>query len=117
MRDRFDGSNALEPRHPTWFEPPGETLLRDLRIARVAADPALVPGGDEPGGADVLRYYRLHGSPDTYYSSYSEDYLLQLARKLRTHTDAGEETWCIFDNTARQNATPNALRLLSLFSG
>ena len=35
----------------------------DLRVARVAADPAKVPAAAEPGGWRGLAYYRLHGSP------------------------------------------------------
>lgn len=40
---------ACEPRHASWFTPEADTLLDQLRIARVAADPARVVGA---GGAD-----------------------------------------------------------------
>jgi uncharacterized protein YecE (DUF72 family) len=114
LRRRFEGSIVLEPRHPAWFAPEPERLLRDLAIARVAADPPPVPGAELPGGSEALRYYRLHGSPDMYYSTYSDTYLNDLSHTLRSSGAA--ETWCIFDNTARQYATVNSIRLLELLS-
>ncbi len=62
-RQRFAGGVVLEPRHPTWFTAEGERLLDSFRVARVAADPAVVPGAGDPGGWEGLVYYRLHGSP------------------------------------------------------
>jgi uncharacterized protein YecE (DUF72 family) len=63
LRSRVEGSIVCEPRHASWFTPEVEALLDRLRIARVATDPAPVPGADEPGGWRGLSYYRLHGSP------------------------------------------------------
>jgi len=103
---------ACEPRHPTWFMPDVEACLTDNHVARVAADPVLVPGGDEPGGWPSLRYYRLHGAPRIYYSSYDEAYIKALAERLFAHAKRGERIWCIFDNTASGAATQNALDLL-----
>ena len=54
-------------------------------------------------------YYRLHGSPDMYYSSYDAAYLDRLADRLR-HVGRSP-VWCIFDNTARGAATLNAIEL------
>ena len=74
FRDRFEGNVALEPRHASWFEPSAE-LFPSYRVARVAADPAVVPAAAKPGGWDGLVYYRLHGSPKVYYSAYTDEYL------------------------------------------
>ena len=82
LRDRFDGDVALEPRHASWFEPAAERLVTRYRVARVAADPAVVPAAAEPGGWDGLVYYRLHGSPKVYYSAYPDEYLEALAKTL-----------------------------------
>ena len=103
---------ACEPRHPTWFTPDVEACLTGHKIARVAADPVIVSGGDEPGGWSSLRYYRLHGAPRIYYSSYDDAYIKALAERLFTHTKRGERIWCVFDNTASGAATQNALDLL-----
>jgi uncharacterized protein YecE (DUF72 family) len=103
---------ACEPRHPSWFVPPAGDLLRELEVARVAADPACVPAAAEPGGWTGLKYYRLHGSPRAYYSEYSQDYVAALAARLLADAAAGR-VWCVFDNTALGAATGNALDLRS----
>ncbi|HEY8381293.1 MAG TPA: DUF72 domain-containing protein [Microvirga sp.] len=109
LRGRAAGGIVCEPRHRTWFAPEVDSLLEELRIARVAADPAPIPGAGEPGGWRGLAYYRLHGSPRIYYSPYSEEVLAQTAHRLAADRAAGREAWCIFDNTAAFAATPDAL--------
>jgi uncharacterized protein YecE (DUF72 family) len=98
---------VVEPRHASWFDPDVDRFLAERRVARVAADPAVVPQAAEPGGWDGLRYFRLHGSPITYRSSYGPAFLDRIALRLRP----GD--WCIFDNTASGAALGNALELLS----
>ncbi len=112
LRDRFDGAVAVEPRHASWFESVADRLVTRYRIARVAADPAVVPAAAEPGGWDGLVYYRLHGSPKVYYSAYADEYLASLAKTL-TRCAQTAEVWCIFDNTAEGAATANALDVLA----
>jgi uncharacterized protein YecE (DUF72 family) len=92
-----------------WFEAEADRLLDRLQVARVAADPARVPGAGEPGGWRGLSYYRLHGSPRIYYSPYSPEALSDIADQLVRDTAAGAETWCIFDNTAAFSATKDAI--------
>jgi uncharacterized protein YecE (DUF72 family) len=104
---------VCEPRHATWFTPEVDALLDRWRIARVAADPARVPPAAEPGGWRGAVYYRLHGSPRTYYSSYDDAYLDAVAARIRQDVQAGRDAWCIFDNTAAGAATQNALDLLA----
>lgn len=102
---------VCEPRHATWFTAEADALLDGFRVARVAADPARVPAAGEPGGWRGLAYYRLHGSPRVYYSSYDDAYLDALADRVRRDVDAGRDAWCIFDNTASGAAAQNALDL------
>jgi uncharacterized protein YecE (DUF72 family) len=106
VRDRFDGDVVCEPRHATWFADDANALLVQSRIARVAADPAVVPRAAEPGGWPGLIYRRLHGSPRIYYSDYPAAFLDRVAGLMRP------EDWCIFDNTALGEATGDALELL-----
>jgi uncharacterized protein YecE (DUF72 family) len=117
LRARYAGPVAHEPRHPSWFEPDADRLLQEFRIGRVAADPACVPLGAEPGGSPELVYYRLHGSPKVYYSPYDEMYLTTLATRLAAIARSPAPVWCIFDNTALGAATTNALDLLDRLSG
>jgi uncharacterized protein YecE (DUF72 family) len=96
---------ACEPRHASWFTPQADAALKAQGVLRVAADPPRADGGGRPGGATDLAYWRLHGSPRTYYSDYSEEQLESVAARLRP----GD--WCIFDNTAALHAMGNALYL------
>lgn len=105
---------ACEPRHRSWFSPRAGDLLQRYGIARVAADPCAHPGGDLPGGSRNLIYHRLHGSPKMYYSAYSAAFLSQLAGRINGLNATTGDSWCIFDNTARHEAWPNAQQLLGL---
>jgi uncharacterized protein YecE (DUF72 family) len=116
LRQRVDslpGERQIvcEPRHASWFGAAPHALLARHRIARVAADPARVPDAAIPGGWDGLVYYRLHGSPRTYYSAYEEPFLTKLAGEIRGRAAGGVPVWCVFDNTAAGAATGNVLDL------
>ncbi len=108
VRAQYAGRLACEPRHTSWFSATAETLLASFRVARVAADPSPAGSVFAPGGADEFHYWRLHGSPRTYYSAYDSGRLDALARDIRT---SGVPAWCIFDNTTLGAATANALDL------
>jgi uncharacterized protein YecE (DUF72 family) len=113
LRALYKGEVALEPRHATWFTGSVNMLLKEKKIARVAADP---PKGDpvaaEPGGDNTLVYYRFHGAPKTYYSSYEDDFLTTLASRIKVKNNV----WVVFDNTALSHAYSNALRLQTLIN-
>jgi uncharacterized protein YecE (DUF72 family) len=112
LRSVYQGPVVIEPRHKTWFVPEANRLLQRIDVTRVAADPAVVPAAAEPGGAPGKVYFRLHGSPQVYYSSYTGAYLDGLAFRLRAYARAGASVWCIFDNTIRGYATSNAQHLM-----
>lgn len=117
LRAQYDGAVVIEPRHPSWFTTKVASQLRRYRVGQVAADPACVPSASEPGGWEQLIYVRLHGSPEIYYSAYDEPYLDRLAERMRAYAARADEVWCIFDNTARFAATPNALGLINRLAG
>jgi uncharacterized protein YecE (DUF72 family) len=113
LRRHHPGDAACEPRHASWFAPEADGLLRAHRVARVAADPPPLLQARDPGGFPELAYFRLHGSPEMYRSPYPDAFLRSIAAALRAlpaHTPA----YCIFDNTARGAAAPNALALQEL---
>jgi uncharacterized protein YecE (DUF72 family) len=114
-REATPAATVLEPRHPTWFEAPAETLLGAFQVARVAADPAIVPAAAEPGGWSGLTYRRLHGSPRMYATSYDDVRLDSLAERMTDET-ASPLSWCVFDNTQFGAATTDALKLMALTS-
>jgi uncharacterized protein YecE (DUF72 family) len=110
LRARYDGPLICEPRHETWFSRVASELLVDYRVARVAADPAVLEIGKQPGGWDGIVYFRLHGSPRKYWSRYTREYIDVLARLVKEQSQSAD-TWCIFDNTASGAAIENALEL------
>jgi uncharacterized protein YecE (DUF72 family) len=107
---------ACEPRHPSWFEEEADTLLNRVGVARVAADPAVVERAAVPGRCGDLAYWRLHGSPNMYRSSYDEDRLDGYAAQMGAALREGRQVWCIFDNTAGSAAAGNALALMERLS-
>jgi uncharacterized protein YecE (DUF72 family) len=110
VRTSYEGPLVCEPRHATWFTPVVESLLEEFAVARVAADPPPVPPAADPAAWSGIAYYRLHGSPRKYWSTYSPEFLAALAATIgRARRDA--EIWCVFDNTASGAAIANALEL------
>ncbi|MDB4874649.1 MAG: hypothetical protein JWM41_1095 [Gemmatimonadetes bacterium] len=116
LRDRYAGPVVAEPRHASWFTAKGDALLARHQVARVAADPARVPEAARPAGWPRVVYYRLHGAPRMYYSSYDRDYLAELATHLEAARRETDAVWCIFDNTASGAAAANALEMTELLS-
>jgi uncharacterized protein YecE (DUF72 family) len=114
LRSRTGAMIACEPRNASWFTDAGGKLLADLHVARVAADPAITEVAAVPGGWSGLSYWRLHGSPRVYRSSYSNR-LPVYAAALANAAERGSECWCIFDNTASSAATRDALGLMDIF--
>lgn len=114
LRARYSGYVVIEPRHESWFD--AQALLIDLRIAQVAADPSRLRNDRTPGGWPGIRYWRLHGSPQIYYSAYEQEWVEAKARKIASTLTDGVPTWCIFDNTARGAALGNALQLKTLMT-
>ena len=110
LRERHQGPVVCEPRHRSWFDTAAEALLLRHRIGRIAADPAVVSAAAQPGGWPGLVYYRLHGSPDKYWSIYEKARLAQWMQALKALPRA-TLAWCVFDNTASGGATANAIQM------
>jgi uncharacterized protein YecE (DUF72 family) len=115
VRSQVDGLVVCEPRHQTWFSPEADGMLTRFEIGRVAADPPPVAGADVPGGWPGIVYYRLHGAPRKYWSSYHEGHISALADALRA-VPSGVPAWCIFDNTASGAAIENAWQLQTVLA-
>ena len=76
-------------------------------MVRVIADPPIV-ADLSPSAQLSTAYFRLHGSPQMYYSAYTSEQLEQTARRLSELAETGIVPWCIFDNTAAGAAIGNA---------
>jgi uncharacterized protein YecE (DUF72 family) len=109
LRGCYEGPMVCEPRHASWVGTRTDALLAGYRIARVAADPGRAAGLERPGGWPGLVYYRLHGSPRTYWSRYETGFIDAVAASLGALPSI--DAWCIFDNTASGAAIENAHEL------
>lgn len=111
LASRTGARIACEPRNASWFSDQADALLTELQVARVAADPPICEAGARPGGWKNICYWRLHGSPAVYRSSYG-DRVESYARLLRTEKERGADVWCMFDNTASSAAASDALAMM-----
>jgi uncharacterized protein YecE (DUF72 family) len=120
--------HALEVRHESFVVPRFIALLRRHRVAFVVADTA----GKWPEYEDVTAdfvYVRLHGAEELYRSGYSDPMLGRWRRRIEVWSSGTEpadakrisrrnapravrrDVYCYFDNTDKQHAPKNALRL------
>jgi uncharacterized protein YecE (DUF72 family) len=107
---------VCEPRHASWGTGKADAMLKDLGVARAAADPPRWGNDSRPAGDTRLAYFRLHGAPRIYYSNYDAVRLVQLKVTLKESLRTSKQVWCIFDNTAHGHAIGNALALQALLS-
>ena len=110
VRAVYEGPIVCEPRHATWFAPLATSLLERYRVSQVAADPPTVPDAAGPAGWPRVAYFRLHGSPRTYWSRYDMHAITTLAATIGRISRA-DQLWCVFDNTASGAAIENACEL------
>ena len=109
LRKHYEGPLAVEARNCSWASSEASSLMLDHRVSKVIADPERCPGGTKKlFTASGTAYYRLHGAPVIYRSSYSPEFLRKLTEDLRRYKNA----WIIFDNTTFGEATTNALSLI-----
>ena len=104
IRKVFSGPIAIEARNLSWMSSSSLELLNLFNISKVTADPEKCPFDHD----SQIKYYRLHGSPETYRSNYDEEYLNNLYEEMR---NAETDIWCIFDNTIFGHATKNAVMI------
>lgn len=114
FRARYSGAIVCEPRHASWAEPEALEALRRFCVTRAGADPAPFAGAERSEPFGGFSYYRWHGSPRMYYSQYDETRLREFAQQAAG--DEATEVWCIFDNTAMDGATENALHFVASLS-
>jgi uncharacterized protein YecE (DUF72 family) len=119
--------HAVEPRHESFFTEEAVRILRDAGVALAASHSADWPLVEEVTAGFV--YIRLHGSPHTYASRYSDRALDAWADKIsawlrgKDPRDANRITqralprrksydvYIYFDNDAHGHAPNDALRL------
>lgn len=103
--------NVLEFRHPSWWQ---ETVYAELAKRGVT-----FCGMSHPELPDIVVrntpviYYRFHGVPDLYRSSYSDEYLQGVISGIKNDKNL-RSAWLYFNNDAAVAAIPNAQTLIKL---
>lgn len=103
--------NVLEFRHPSWWQPAVYQQLAARRISFCGMSHPELP--DEVIVNSPVVYYRFHGVPDLYRSSYSREDLQRVVNKVREQ-DGIEQAWFYFNNDAAVAAIPNAELMMHL---
>jgi len=103
MRPGFQ--NVIEFRHNTWWNNAVYTALSAKRICFCGMNHPSLP--QEPVVNAGVVYYRFHGAPKLYFSSYSNAELEEVAEQIALSFLA-KEVYIFFNNTATMAALDNA---------
>jgi uncharacterized protein YecE (DUF72 family) len=105
---------AMEFRHPSWFDDEVAAVLSEHGIAACISDAATWPRWDAV--IAPLVYVRLHGSKATYVSAYGRQGLAPWAERARAWLDQGRTVHVYFDNTDGGAAVADGLDLIEMLS-
>jgi uncharacterized protein YecE (DUF72 family) len=96
--------NVIEFRHISWWR---KDVFEALQAANITFCGVSYPGLNSDPVTDLpLAYYRFHGVPRLYYSSYDQSFLEQVARSISGGNVT--EAYIYFNNTAEGAALENA---------
>lgn len=102
-------SNALEFRHPSWWN---QEVFNQLKKAGITFCNVDYPGMHSPFQLTSRYFYlRLHGSPELFKSAYSTD---QLSAFMKQIPSGAESQTIYFNNTWYEAGYQNALELLEI---
>lgn len=96
--------NVIEFRHISWWRKEVFTILQQANVSFCGVS---YPGLTSDAVANLpLAYYRFHGVPKLYHSSYSNEFLSEIAGQITNSIT--EEAYVYFNNTASAAALENA---------
>jgi len=104
----FSFLNVIEFRHESWWR---NEIFKILRENNTVFSGVTFPGNlseDVIVNHPEILYYRLHGKPLLYKSEYSEEFLNDLANKIKANN---RKTFIFFNNTWGNAAIKNSLYL------
>lgn len=107
---------AMEFRHKSCFEDAMLSILRKHKAALVIAHSSRFPVPDTIATAPFV-YFRFHGPKQWCASSYSDEELADWGRKIKGFMKEKRDVYAYFNNDARADAAPNALRLRDIVEG
>ncbi|WBV60801.1 DUF72 domain-containing protein [Chryseobacterium camelliae] len=104
----FNFLNVIEFRHESWWREDIFTLFKENNIVFSGVSfPGNLPEDVIINRSEIL-YYRLHGKPVLYKSEYTEDFLNDLAKKIK---NSQHKIFIFFNNTWGTAAIKNSLYL------
>ena len=104
----FNFLNVVEFRHESWWRDEVFEALKSKGIVFSGVSfPGNLPEDVIVNHPDVF-YYRLHGKPILYRSSYDEEFLNNLAEKIK---NSHRKSFIFFNNTDQGAAIKNSLYL------
>lgn len=104
-------SNVIEFRHPSWWKADVVKVLKDNNITFCGISYPSLP--DDVMKTSSVMYYRFHGVPQLYLSSYSEVKLRQVNEGIQKYRGV-EDIYCYFNNDIEVAAVSNAKTLQSI---
>ncbi len=106
-------TNVLEFRHPSWW---CDAVVSVLNRHKVSFCGISYPGlPDAVMKTSSTLYYRFHGVPQLYLSSYSDESLKLVADEIRSQKDV-KDVYAYFNNDIEVAAIFNAQKLQALIS-
>lgn len=105
---------AVEFRHPSWFDDEVADVLSEHGVAVCISDAASWPRWDAVTAG--LVYVRLHGHQATYDSTYGREGLAPWADKARSWLAQGHAVHVYFDNTNAGAAVSDGLILMEMLA-
>jgi uncharacterized protein YecE (DUF72 family) len=89
-------TNVVEFRHPSWWDGEVQRILARHRISFVGQSHPL-PLPDEVVANTEVLYYRFHGVPELYKSSYSPEFLARIAAEIKAANHV-KQVYLYFNN-------------------
>jgi len=97
-------NSVLEFRHQSWWNNDVYKRLKDEQIIFCGISHPSLP--DFPVVNIEKAYYRFHGSPKLYYSSYAHETLQRISNQIQSENP--KQVFVYFNNTATMAAIENA---------
>jgi uncharacterized protein YecE (DUF72 family) len=104
-------NNVLEPRHVSWWREDIYKKLADHNISFCGMSHPALPDDIIQNTSQV--YYRFHGTPELYKSSYTTESLKKVVDTINNNV-LTRSTWCYFNNDIDVCAIDNAKEMLTM---
>lgn len=98
--------NVVEFRHASWWTAEVQNVLQQNNIIFCGVSYPGAISDEVIVNNDTFGYYRLHGVPELFKSSYSDEELAKLSRKIKS---TEKEFFVFFNNTFGTSGILNAL--------